>query len=194
MSLRFLIAVVITLGAVMGVRAWNAHLIAEGYAQGSRAVRTEWDTAEAKRRGDEMEAAALASQKQAEAEAAARAAEQTKQINAERIAREQAQREGALRTALDRASARNRSLLDRIAAFDARDAAAAADVSGAAPDARAIAFAHEAATARQLLGRCSQRYAELGADADGLRIQVMGLQDYVMGVVAPAAMGASNGL
>ena len=29
---RILIAAVLTLGAVMGVRAWNAHLIAEGYA------------------------------------------------------------------------------------------------------------------------------------------------------------------
>lgn len=194
MSLRILIAVVITLGVLMGVRTWNAHLIAQGYAQGSKAVRTEWNTAEAKRRGDEMEAAARASQKQAEAERQAREVEQAKQLNAERIAREQAQREGALRTALDRASARNRSLLDRIASIDARDAAAAADMPGTAPDARSIALAHEAATARQLLGSCSQRYAELGADADGLRIQVMGLQDYVKGVIAPAAMGGSDGL
>jgi hypothetical protein len=194
MSLRVLVAVLLTAGAFLGVRAWNAHLIAQGYEQGSKAVRTEWATAEAKRRGDEMEAAALASQKQADAERQAREAEQAKQIQAERTAREQAQREGALRTALDRAAASNRSLLDRIAALDARAAAAAADVPTTAPDARAAALAHEAATARQLLGSCSQRYAELGADADGLRIQVMGLQDYVKGVVAPAAMGGSNGL
>ena len=197
MSLRVLIAVLLTAGAFLGVRAWNAHLITQGYEQGSKAVRTEWGTADAKRRGDEMEAAALASQKQADAERQAREAEQAKQIQAERTAREQAQREGALRTALDRAAASNRSLLDRIAALDARDvehAAAAADVPTTAPDARAAALAREAATARQLLGACSQRYAELGADADGLRIQVMGLQDYVKGVVAPAAMGGSNGL
>lgn len=192
---RVLIAVVLTLGAVMGVRAWNAHLIAEGYAQGSKAVRTQWDTAEAKRRGDEMEAAARAFQQQAVNERQAREAEQAKQLQAERTAREQAQREGALRTALDRASARNRSLLDRIAALDARDAAAAADVPGTAPDSRAAALAHEAATARELLGRCSGRYAELGAEADGLRIQVMGLQGYVKGVVAPAAVeGVSDGV
>ena len=191
---RILIAAVLTLGAVMGFRAWNAHLIAEGYAQGSKAVRTEWNTAEARRQADEMEAAALASDKRAQAEAAAREAEQAKQQQAERVAREQAQREQTLRDAARRADVRALSLLDRIAALDARDAAAAADVPGAAPDARAAAFADGAATARELLGSCGQRYAELGAEADGLRIQVMGLQDYVTTVVAPAALGASDGL
>ncbi len=188
---RILIAAVLTLGAVMGVRAWNAHLIAEGYAQGSKAVHTDWDTAEAKRKADEMEAAALAAQHQAKAERLAREAEQTKQLQAERNAHVQAQREAGLRSALARAESRNRGLLDTIAQLNARPFV---DVPGTAPDARAAAFAHEAATARELLGRCSGRYAELGAEADGLRIQVMGLQDYVTTVAAPAALGASDGL
>lgn len=189
---RVLIAVVLTLGAVMGVRAWHAHLIAEGYAQGSKAVRTEWGTAEAKRQADDMEAAALASRAQAEAERLAREAEQTKQLQAERNAHVQAQREAGLRSALARAESRNRGLLDTIAQLNARTFV---DVSGATPNASAAAFAHEAATARELLGRCSGRYAELGAEADGLRVQVMGLQDYVNGVLAPAAVeGVSDGV
>ena len=56
MTGRILIAVVLTLGAVAGVRLWNAHLIAQGDAQGAGRVQTEWNTAEAKRLADDATA------------------------------------------------------------------------------------------------------------------------------------------
>lgn len=191
MTLRIVAAVVLTIGVVAGVRAWNAHLIALGDAQGAQRVRTEWQTADARRRADELQAWAEAAQRQARAEAAAREEEQAKQIQAERIAREQAQREGALRAALGRADARNRSLLDTIAQLNAQLDTDANDVPGTGPGAGAAALADAARTARDLLGNCSRRYAAVAADADRLAIQVTGLQDFVRTVAATTPESAA---
>lgn len=191
MSVRMVISVVLSLAAVLAVRAWNAHLVAVGDAQGADRVRTEWATADAKRRADELQAWAQAAQRQARAEAAARDDEQAKQIQAERIAREQIQREGALRTALGRADARNRSLLDTIAYLNAQYAPGAVGVPGTGQDAGAAALADAARTARELLGSCSRRYAAVAADADRLAIQVTGLQDFVRTVVPTTVEPAS---
>ncbi len=193
MVLRALIAAVAALGLVLAVQAWNASLRAQGYAQGAQAVRTEWDTARARRLADDMQAAADAAQQQAQAQQRARDDDQARQVQAERIAHEHAERERALRSALERAQSRQRGLLDTIAQLNARPSGD--DLPGAAAPGAAATGADGAATARELLGRCSGRYAQLAADADGLRGQVMGLQDWVRTVALPAPLvtGAPDG-
>lgn len=165
---RVIVAIVVTVLLALGVRGWNAHLVSQGDAQGAKRVLAEWDAWIEKN-------AAIAERQRADAERAARAEETAKQQEAERIARDQAQRETSRQAAVDRLNARNRSLLGTIAALNAR----VADLSGAAADARLVAVAREAATARELLGSCSVRYAAVAADADGLRDQVNGLLDFV---------------
>lgn len=49
----------------------------------------------------------------------------------------------------------------------------------------ASAYAHEARTARELLGTCSSEYRSLASDADELRNQVSGLHVYIEKVVQP---------
>ena len=186
MTGRILIAVVLTLGAVMGVRLWNAHLIAVGDAQGADRVQTEWNTAQAKRLAAEATARMEAAQKRTVAEAAERSQEQAKQIEAERIAHEQAQREQAQRNALAAADSRNRSLHTTIAQLNA-DAAARLSSTGAQSCTSADFDA--ATTARTALGECSGRYTALGGVADKLSGQVSGLQDYVRMVIKPGQAG-----
>jgi phage protein D len=186
MTGRILIAVVLTLGAVMGVRLWNAHLIAVGDAQGADRVQTEWNTAEAKRLAAEATARMEAAQKRAVAEAAERDQEQAKQIEAERIAHEQAQREQAQSNALAAADSRNRSLLTTIAQLNAD---AAARLSSTGPQSCTSADIDAATTARTALGECSSRYTALGGVADKLSGQVSGLQDYVRTVIKPGQAG-----
>ena len=192
MTGRILIAVVLTLGAVMGVRLWNAHLIAQGDAQGAGRVQTEWNTSDAKRLAAEATTRMEAAQKRSVAEANARTEEQAKQIEAERIANEQAQREQASRTALDTATARNRSLLTTIAQLNAN--AAAAKLPDTGPQSCTAADIDAATTARTALGECSSRYTALGGIADRLSGQVTGLQDYVKSVIQPGQTGDSDGL
>ena len=186
MTGRILIAVVLTLGAVMGVRLWNAHLIAVGDAQGADRVQTQWNTAEAKRLAAEATARMEAAKKRTVAEAAERSKEQAKQIEAERIAHEQAQREQAQRNALAAADSRNRSLHTTIAQLNA-DAAARLSSTGAQSCTSADFDA--ATTARTALGECSGRYTALGGVADKLSGQVSGLQDYVRMVIKPGQAG-----
>ncbi|WP_208508387.1 DUF2514 domain-containing protein [Variovorax paradoxus] len=182
MTVRVIAAVLLTLAVVFGVRAWNAHLVAEGDAQGDSRVRAEWREADTKRQAAESAAAAQAQAESAERQRRAREEDQLKQQQAERNSREQAQREAALQSALARADSRNRGLLGTIADLNARAAAAAAAMSGAGQDSGAVAFIGQASTARELLGQCSSRYTAVAADADGLRSQVIGLQDFVASV------------
>ena len=191
MTGRILMAVVLTLGAVMGVQLWNTHLIAKGDAQGADRVRTEWNTANTQRQADEAKARMEAAQKRAIAEVAERNQEQAKQIEAERIAREQAQREQAARTALDTATARNRSLLTTIAQLNANAAARLSSPGAQSCSARDI---DAGTTARELLGECSSQYTALGGIADRLSGQVTGLQDYVRAVIKPGQAGGADGL
>ncbi len=182
MRARILIAVLLTAAGFWGVLAWNAHLVAQGDARGAQRVRTEWEAAEAKRQAAGKEALL-------QAERRARADEQNKQIETERVAREQAQREGTLRAAVARTDARNRSLLDTIADLNAR---APASVPGTTPHADTTASFTAARTGRELLGACSSRYAAVAADADGLAIQVTGLQDFIASTSATSAIKTSS--
>lgn len=191
MTARILIAMVLTLGAVMGVRLRNAHLIAQGDAQGSARVRTEWNTADTKRQADEAKARMQAAQKRALAEVAERDLEQAKQKEAERIAHEQVQREQAQNSALAAAESRNRSLHTSIAQLNAN---AAARLSSPGPQSCTAADIDAATTARTALGECSNRYTALGGIADRLSGQVTGLQDYVRSVIQPGKAGGADGL
>lgn len=100
--------------------------------------------------------------------------EQAALLEAERIARETYAKEQELARRAASASAAVVSLRDEIARLNARP------TPGNTPeDAPARAFAHEARTARELLGSCADEYRDLATKADGLRIQVIGLHDYV---------------
>lgn len=179
MTARILMIVVLTLGVVLGVNAWNTHLVAKGDAQGAQRVHSEWKAAEAKREG---EAARL----QAENERSERTKEQAKQQEAERIAREQLQREQAIRSAMAAADARNRSLHTTIAQLNAD---AAARLSGSSPQSCSTADIDGATAARTALGQCSSRYTAVAGVADQLAGQVAGLQDYVRSVQTGGADG-----
>ena len=183
MSYRAIAILVLVMGALFGVKVWQTHLIAKGDAQGAARIQTRWNTAEDKRQGDEKEAAARLEKERAEAESKARIADQVKQQTAERIARDQSEREASLRASLGRAESRNRGLLDTINTLNARDRArAATDVSGTNASASTTTLIDDATTARSVLGQCSQRYTAVAADADGLRLQVIGLQAFVTDV------------
>ena len=190
MTGRILIAVVLTLGAVMGVRLWNTNLIAQGDAQGAGRVQNEWNISEDKRLAAEATARMEAAKKSAAAETKARTEEQAKQIEAERIAHEQAQREQAQRTSLAAAESRNRSLHTTIAQLNAN--AAAAKLSGTGAQSCTSADVDAATTARTALGECSSRYTALGGVADRLSGQVTGLQDYVRSVTLSGQAGGTD--
>jgi hypothetical protein len=158
---RALLAAVLTLAAVLGLRAWNAHLVAQGDARGAARVQAAWDAQEHARR-----------------EAAARD-DAARFRNAERTAHEDAQREAARRARDAGAAAAVRGLRGDIARLASRP--------DAAGDAGFAACAGEAATARQLLGESAGAYQELAAEADGLRDQVTGLQDFARRVCRAGA-------
>ena len=193
MSARILIAVVLTLGAVVGVRLWNAHLVAQGDHQGADRVRTEWNTADAKRAADEAQARMRAAQQLAIKERETREQEQAQQQAAERIARDQALREKALRDAAASADARNRSLHSTIAQLNANAMAAAAHVPGTSQSACSSSEPDGATTARNALGQCSSRYAAVAVVADRLSSQVTGLQDFVQTLATQTQEQAPHG-
>lgn len=117
-----------------------------------------------------QEAHAVSLQK---AEKTARQAERDMQTQVERIANE-ADRKQANQAA--RAAAAERTagkLRDEIARLNARAAPAGSE---------AAAYAGEASVARELLGSCSERYRAMAQEADRIRDQVIGLQDYVKSV------------
>ncbi|WP_304350100.1 DUF2514 family protein [Comamonas testosteroni] len=176
--------VIATLAAVLGLRAWNGHLVAQGDVQGAARVQQAWDQAEEKRKATE-------SQQRAKAEIAQRETETAKQKETERIAHEQAQRDQAARTALDTATARNRSLLTTIAQLNAN--AAAAKLPGTGPQSCSASDLDGATVARTALGECSSRYTALGGVADRLSGQVTGLQDYVRSVTKQGQAGGTDG-
>jgi len=107
------------------------------------------------------------------AEVAARAKETEMQVNVERIAQDAAKRETQLATRLASANRAAGGLRDEIDRLNAR----------ATPeDPGAATFFAEASTARKLLGACTEEYRFVARDADELRSQVTGLQDYVRSV------------
>lgn len=170
----------LVLGLVWALNTWQQKLIARGDSAGAARVKAEWTAADKARLQREKDAQAKAAADRLVAEQKERAKEHARQQTAERIADETAQREKALRTDVARADARNRSLLHTIDQLNQRQPTpGGADMPGTSPPAQAAACFGEAAAARQLLGRCSERYAGVAADAEQLRIQVIGLQDWI---------------
>jgi hypothetical protein len=107
------------------------------------------------------------------AEVAARVKETEMQVNVERIAQDAAKRETQLATRLASANRAAGGLRDEIDRLNARTTP---------EDPGAAAFFAEASTARKLLGTCTEEYRFVARDADELRSQVTGLQDYVRSV------------
>lgn len=169
----------VMLAGLLGVGAgWTAWVAGQGREQGAASVHAQWERVRA-----EQYANAAAAEKDARAQEALRAR------NAERIAHDQALREAALRRRLAHSDAALRSLRDTIAELDAGDT----DLPGAPAHAGAAAGAGQAATARELLGACGERYAAVAAEADGLREQVTGLQQFTSRVCV-GGMGAGDDL
>lgn len=182
MSARIWITAALVLAVVLGVRAWNAHLVALGDAQGAQRVKVQWDVADLRRDQTQAEANEQAALEQALRERQAREQDQAKQREAERIARDQANREATLRNAVSAADARNRSLHTTIAQLNAD---AAARLSGPAASACTAADIDAATTARTALAACSSRYTAVAATADQLSVQVTGLLDFIESTTAP---------
>ena len=168
------------LGLAWAFNTWQQNLIARGDASGAARVKAEWTAADKVRLQREKDALAKAANERLIAEQKERVKEQARQQTAERIADETAQREKTWRADVARADARNHSLLRTIDQLNQRQpAAGGADMPSAGAAAQTAACFSEAAAARQLLGRCSERYAGVAADAEQLRIQVIGLQDWI---------------
>ncbi|MDZ7920739.1 hypothetical protein [Rhodoferax sp.] len=148
-----------------GALALRSHFVRQGDIQGAARVQALWD---AQVRVDQAESLRL--QQQANADLL------HKFRNAERIRDEDNQRALA-RTARERAAAtRIGSLLDTIEALNRRDMSEAAANPGAA------GIAQSATTARELFGSCAAAHSGLAAEADRLRDQVSGLQDFALNV------------
>lgn len=158
------LALLVVLG--LAVRAHWVH-VGEGRVQG------QWDKAKAA-----DAAATLQAERRRNLDLMA------KVRNTERIADEDARR-AAERQRRDAAARTELVRLQRtIDSLRQRQLPEPGDTAGIA------ALAREGATARELLGRCSGRYADVAAAADGLRDQVTGLQTYVKDVCrAPGADG-----
>ena len=179
--LRIALWAALVLGLVWAFNAWQQHLVAKGDAIGAGRVHAEWKEADNTRLQLEKANQAKAAATRLLEEQKARDQEQARQKTAERIAHETAQREESLRTAVARVDARNRSLLSTIDQLNKlQPATSGADMPGTASQSQAAAWIGEATTARQLLGRCSERYAGVAADAEQLRSQVIGLQDWIL--------------
>lgn len=154
MSARLIAMGLLVCAAIVGVKAWESHLIGKGDARGAARVQADWDTQENARN------------------AATARDNATKFRNAERTAHEDAKREAA-RLARDAAAASVvRGLRDEITRLNQRPNPYPAGDAGLA------ACAGEARTARELFGESAAAYSELAATADRLRDQVTGLQDF----------------
>lgn len=110
------------------------------------------------------------------AEAEARAKEQAMRNQVDRIAANAQKKQADLNARVDAASAAANSLRNDIERLNA---------SGSAPDADPATLAGQARTARELLGACSEEYRGVARQADELRDQVTGLQDYATSVCKP---------
>lgn len=167
MGLRIFAAAVLLAAAVWGTLAWRSHLVATGDAQGAARVQQAWDAQENERN------------------AATARDNATKFRNAERTAHEDAQREATRRARDVVAAAAVRSLRAEIARLNSRPDPYPAGDAGRA------ACAGEARTARELFGESAGAYQELAAEADGLRDQVTGLQDFARDVCGAGKAGGA---
>ena len=158
MSARLISAGVLICAALLGMKLWQSHLLAKGDAQGAARVQQSWDTQEHTRN------------------AATARDNATKFRNAERVAHEDAQRETARKARDAAAAAAVRSLRAEVARLNQRPDPYPAGDAGIA------ACTGEARAARELFGESSGAYQELAAEADGLRDQVTGLQEFARSV------------
>lgn len=154
-------------GAIVGVKLWQAHLISQGDAQGAARVQSAWDAQENARN------------------AATARDNATKFRNAERTAHEDAKREAARRVRVAAAADVVRGLRDEIARLNSRPDPYPAGDAGVA------ACAGEARIARELFGESSGAYQELAGEADELRDQVAGLQDFSVNVCRAGQRGGA---
>lgn len=166
-SIRLIAIGVAIAAAIAGVKLWQSHLVSKGDAQGATRVQHAWDTQENERN------------------AATARDNATKFRNAERTAHEDAQREATRRARDAAAVAAVRSLHTEIARLNSRPNPYSAGDAGLA------ACAGEAATARELFGESAGAYQELAAEADGLRDQVTGLQDFAHAVCRAGQQGGA---
>jgi len=154
MSARLIAYGVLLCAAIVGLKAWQSHLITQGDTRGAARVQAAWDA-----------------QEHARNDATARD-NATRFRNAERTAHEDAKREAARRARDAAAAAAVRELRDEIARLNDRPHPYPPGDAGIA------ACARDATTARELFGESAGAYQELAAEADGLRDQVIGLQDF----------------
>ena len=166
-GMRLLAIAVAIAAAIAGVNFWQSHLVNKGDAQGATRVQAAWDAQEAARNASTARDNA------------------TKFRNAERTAHEDAQRETARRANAVAAATAVRSLHAEIARLNSRPHPYPATDAGLA------ACAGEATTARELFGESSGAYQELAAEADGLRDQVTGLQDFAHAVCRAGQSGGT---
>lgn len=167
MSVRLIVVGVLICAAILGVKAWESRLISKGDVRGAARVQAAWDAQENARN-------------------AATARDNAARFrNAERTAHEDAQREAARRARDAAAAAAVRGLRAEIARLNARPDPYPAGDAGLA------ACAGEAATARELLGESSGAYQELAAEADQLRDQVIGLQQFARDVCRAGTSGGA---
>lgn len=155
---RYLLVGLVVAAAYWGFGLYQDHLTAQGDAQGADRVQKAWDAQEHLR--SQVTAAGNA----------------LRQRNAEKVAHEQTQREAASQAAADSAAASLRSLRAELARLKARPNPYPAGDAGLA------ACAGEAATARELFGESAEAFVELAAEADQLRDQVIGLQQFTSSV------------
>ena len=155
---RYLLVVVVLIASYWGFGKYQDHLIAQGDAQGAARVQQGWDDQEHLR--NQVTAAGNT----------------LRQRNAEKVVNEQTQREAASKAAADSAAASLRSLRAEIARLKARPHPYPAGDAGLA------ACAGEADTARELFGDSAEAYVDLAAEADQLRDQVTGLQQFATSI------------
>lgn len=166
-SIRSIVIAVAIAAAIAGVKFWQSHLVSKGDALGASRVQQAWDKQESERN------------------AATARDNATKFRNAERTAHEDAKREAARRSRDAAALATVRSLHTEIARLNSRPNPYPAGDAGLA------ACAGEARIARELFGESTGAYQELAAEADGLRDQVTGLQDFARNVCGAGKTGGT---
>jgi hypothetical protein len=110
-----------------------------------------------------------------QAEAQARERERAMTAQTEKVANEASKREQVLAYRAAAVERVNRGLRDEVARLNARPAP---------ENPESASYANEARAARELLGACADEYRAVATDADRLRDQVTGLQQYVEGVLS----------
>jgi chromosome segregation ATPase len=131
-------------------------------------------TEHAKTKSEYSQYQADVEKKQRLAEAKQREIELSNFRNAEKVAYESAKREAALADDLARSRSREQRLRDEISSFRAATARDAASGNTAA-------LAAKANTATELYESCGTEYRSMAEEAERVRIQAIGLLDYIRG-------------